>query len=62
MIAKIAIDQALGFLVGIVLIVVVQPTTTGGALLLILIAVATVNVIMQVIRLSLRSSGKSDES
>jgi hypothetical protein len=54
--AKLAADQALGFLVGIGLIVVIQPTTPGGGLLLILIAVAVVNVIMQITRLFLRSS------
>jgi hypothetical protein len=57
--AKLAADQALGFLVGIGLIVAIQPTTPGGSLLLILIAVAVVNVIMQIIRLLPRSSKKS---
>jgi hypothetical protein len=47
---KIATDQALGFLLGIVAVVIVQPTTPGGTLLLILIAIAIVNVIMQAVR------------
>jgi hypothetical protein len=58
---KIAVDQALGFLVGIGLIAVVQPTTSGGALLLILLAVATTNVIRQITRVVHRSIKNSDK-
>jgi hypothetical protein len=55
-VAKIAADQAVAFLIGLVLVVVIQPTTPGGTLLLILVTLATVNVIMQSIRLLLRFS------
>jgi hypothetical protein len=57
--AKLAADQALGFLVGIGLIVVIQPATPGGSLLLILISVAIINVIMQIVRLLPRSSKRT---
>ena len=60
--AKFGTDQALGFLVGIGFLVVIQPTTPGGALLLVLIALAIVNVTMQIIRLCLRWSKKDDGS
>jgi TIR domain len=60
--AKFGTDQALGFLVGIGFLVVIQPTTPGGGLLLVLIALAIVNVTMQIIRLCLRWSKKDDGS
>jgi hypothetical protein len=48
--AKIAGDQAIGFLLGLFVIYIVQPTTPGGTLLLILVSIASVNVIMQAVR------------
>jgi hypothetical protein len=60
--AKFGTDQALGFLVGIGFLVVIQPTTPGGGLLLVLIALAIVNVTMQIIRLCLRWLKKDDGS
>jgi hypothetical protein len=49
-VAKIAADQALAFLIGLIFVLIIQPTTPGGTLLLILIALAVVNVIAQFVR------------
>jgi hypothetical protein len=50
-VANIATEQGFAFLVGLALLVVIQPTTPGGAILLIMVAVAVVNVIIQVLKL-----------
>ena len=57
--AKLATEQGLAFLVGLLFVSVIQPETPGGAILLILVAIAVVNVIIQLGKLFL--GGKKEE-
>jgi hypothetical protein len=58
-VVKIATEQGLAFLIGLLFVSVIQPETPGGAVLLILVAIAVVNVIVQLVKLFL--GGKKDE-